>query len=469
MTFREDAGVTAALLQDFADRALRREGPVLVQPPLAELTGRLELHQLIEDGGLEGRRLAGFLERYLAASTRLHHPRYMAHQVAVPEPQGALAALVDGFTSNPMAIYEMGPAAAAVENAVLDWMLGRIGWGGHDGGSPPAGGVLTHGGSLANLTAMLCARAEVAPSAWRDGTPQGLVLVCTPGSHYSIARAAAILGLGASNVRHAPTDDLGRLDAESLPGWLDGLHAEGKRPLAVVANGCSTALGLYDSIGEIASVCRSRGVWLHVDGAHGASVLLSPRLRHLLAGIEHAQSVVWDGHKMLRSPLLAAAVLVRDARSLDGAFQQDASYLFHDKEKPGIDALHRTVECTKAALGLKIFFALAHHGERAIAAHVERQTDLATAAAALLRSTPSIEVAAEPQSNIVCFRVAGSDELQLDIRKHLTGRGDFYVSTAEVLGRRWLRLALMNPATTIDDVEALAVSCLALAAGAARP
>lgn len=458
MSFRDDAAMTIAALQDYADRAWRREGPVLRQSSIDELAQDLEIERLIADGGLAGDRLQHFLEQYLAGATRLHHPRYMAHQVAVPEPHAALASLIDGFTSNPMAIYEMGPPAAAIEHAVLRWMMAKVGWAQTDAADAVGqrgAGVLTHGGSLGNLTALLAARARSVPRAWTDGVPNNLVLVCSPGSHYSVARAAAILGLGARNVRHAGTDDLGRIDPTALRALLSKLRADGETPLAVVANAGSTALGLFDPLRAIAAICREQGVWLHVDGAHGASALLSQRLRHLLDGIELADSIVWDAHKMLRTPLLCAAVLVRDERALNDAFHQEASYLFHDKEQPGIDFIHRTVECTKAALGLKIFFALAHGGERAIGAMIERQTDLAQASADLLRATPGLEVAVQPQTNIVCFRLAGSDDLQLAIRKRLTHDGAFYISTAEALGKRWLRLALMNPETTLDDVAAL--------------
>lgn len=468
MGFREDAETTVTALQSYAERAARGEGRVLRQTPIGELTRDLDVARLLAEGGLEGPRLADFLERYLAAATRLHHPRYMAHQVAVPVAQGALAALVDGFLNNPMAIYEMGPPAAAIENAVLDWMMRHVGWRGPGSRAGRGAGVLTHGGSLANLTALLAARARVAPRAWADGVPLNLVLVCSPGAHYSISRAAGILGIGARNVRHAATDLLGRIDPVALPDLLTSLSEAGEQPIAVVANAGSTALGLFDPIRDIAAVCRAHGVWLHVDGAHGASTLLSPRLRYLLDGIEEADSIVWDAHKMLRSPLLCAAVLVGDEGALTAAFQQEASYLFHDKEQPGIDFLHRTVECTKAALGLKVFFAVAHEGEKAIAATIERQTDLAKAAAALLRAAPGIEVATEPESNIVCFRVAGTDALQLEIRRRLTSDGAFYVSTAEALGKRWLRLALMNPQTTLADIKALHAEVARIAAIAER-
>ncbi|MDC7785441.1 aminotransferase class V-fold PLP-dependent enzyme [Rhodoplanes sp. TEM] len=459
--FRDDAAIAVDALAGFAAQSAGRAGPVIRQPALGDLACILALDRLIAEGGLTGDRLRAFLADYLAASTRLHHPGYMAHQVAVPQPLSAVAALVDGFCNNAMAIYEMGPAAATVEFAVIAWMLRKIGW----RAAPPtnaqapeagtAGGVLTHGGSLANLTALLAARGRVAPRAWENGTPDNLVIVASPAAHYSVARAAGLLGLGQKAVRAAPADAAGRLDPDRLAGCLDRLRDDGLVPMAVVANACATALGLYDPLRPIAETCRARGIWLHVDGAHGASALVSQRLRRKLDGIALADSVVWDAHKMLGSATLCAAVLVRDRADLDHAFREEASYLFHDKDQPGIDLIHRTVECTKAAIGLKAFFALAAGGESAVAAMVERQTDLAAAAAARLRAEPGFEVAVEPESNIVCFRLDGPDALQMTLRRRLVDDGAFYVSTAEALGRRWLRLALMNPATGMPDVEAL--------------
>ncbi|NVO14403.1 MAG: aminotransferase class V-fold PLP-dependent enzyme [Rhodoplanes sp.] len=461
MSFRDDGAIAIEALDAFAANARGRGGPVIRQPALGDLDRRLGLERLIAEGGLTGDALRNFLTDYLAASTRLHHPGYMAHQVAVPLPHSAIAALVDAFCNNAMAIYEMGPAAATVEFAVVNWMLDKVGW----RPSPPpdaartgerhGGGVLTHGGSLANLTALLAARGRVTPRAWEDGTPKNLVIVASPASHYSIARAAGIIGLGQKAIRHAPTDAMGRLDPACLGGFLADLRKDGAEPLAVIANACGTALGLYDPLRDIAERCREHGAWLHVDGAHGASALLSGRLRSLLDGIELADSVVWDAHKMLGCSTLCAAVLVRDHADLDHAFREEASYLFHEKDQPGFDFIHRTVECTKAALGLKMFFALAVQGEQAIAATIERQTDLARTAAAILRAERGIELAVEPESNIVCFRLDGSDDLQIALRRRLTEKGDFYISTTEALGRRWLRLALMNPATEPSDIEGL--------------
>jgi L-2,4-diaminobutyrate decarboxylase len=206
-----------------------------------------------------------------------------------------------------------------------------------------------------------------------------------------------------------------------------------------------------DAIGDF---CREENLWLHVDGAHGASALLSDRHRHLLKGVEKADSLVWDAHKLMRTPTLCAAVLVRDHRALDSAFQQEASYIFHEKEQPGFDFIHRTVECTKAGLGLRLFLALAALGERGMAQYIERQFDLARQAYQYIEALPDLG-AVEPQANILCFRIEGSDQLQLAIRDRLIAQGNFYLSTTSFQGQRYLRAALMNPETGMEDIKQL--------------
>lgn len=463
MQFCDASRITTAALDRYLDDAANRTAPVIRQVPMRDMVQSLELERWIAKGGL-GREaaLTDFMRVYLGASTRLQHPGYMAHQVAVPHPLGALASLIDGLTNNAMAIYEMGPAAASVEFAVLNWMLGKVGW--NLAPYPDAaseteihgGGVLTHGGSLANLTALAAARARLCPKAWRYGAPGNLAVIASPGCHYSIARAAGVMGIGQNAVLHAPADDMGRMDVRGLDTLIAALRRQGKKILAVVATACSTAVGAFDPLRAIAEICRARDVWLHVDGAHGASALVSGRHRGLLDGVELADSLTWDAHKMLRAPTLCAALLVRDSRYMDGAFSEDASYLFHEKDQPGFDFIHRTVECTKAALGLKAFFALASEGESGLAAYIDRQAQLAKDAARYLSQVPDMEVAMEPIFNIVCFRVAGDDARQLEVRRRLLEAGRHYISSTEFRNRRWLRLALMNPATELDDIKALA-------------
>ena len=462
MSFLADAGLVAEALDRYHDQSIGAAGPVINQQPLAQIVQDLQLDSLAREGGLAGPQLEAFVEQYLAVTTRLHHPRYMAHQVAAPHHAGALGSLIDGFTNNAMSIYEMGPGAATIEYFVVNWLLKKVGWqpapldiGMRSTETEFAGGVLTNGGSLANLTALLIARNRAAPDAWETGVPPDLVLLASPESHYSITRAAGMLGLGQRAIQHLDVDQMGVVRPERLGETCRRLREDGKRPIAMVANACSTAIGLYDPLAEIAAFCREHGIWLHVDGAHGASALLSERHRRLLRGVEQADSLTWDAHKMLQTPTLCAALLVRDHRDLDAAFQQEASYLFHEKEQPGFDFANRSFECTKAGLGLRFFMVLGALGERALADHVDRTWQLAQDAFELISQQENFACAARPQANIVCFRIKGSDQQQLHIRDTLNKAGTFYLSSTLFAGRRFLRIVLMNGQTSLDDIRQL--------------
>ena len=236
--------------------------------------------------------LAELVRAILANSTRLRHPRFMAHQVAVPMLPSAMADLVSGFLNNGMAVYEMGPAGTAIEKGVVRWMLGKVGW-------PQGDGVLVHGGSLGNLGGLLAARAKILPESWSQGMPPGFVLLASEVAHYSIERAAAVLGLGSDAVVRVPVDGRLRLHVESLKRVFKEQVDAGKEVLAVVANAGATANGAYDPLREIGTFCWNEGLWIHVDGCHGAGALASPRYRSLADGIEQADSLAWDTHKLL--------------------------------------------------------------------------------------------------------------------------------------------------------------------------
>lgn len=449
--FDQAARAAMERLAAYVDASQRGTERAVSTPPIEEVIEALDLRRLVREGGMDPEGFAAFLEGYLARTTRLHHPGSLAHQVAAPDLPSALADFVHGAINNPMAIYEMGAAGAAIELVVLGWMLEKVGW------TPAEGaGVLTHGGSLANLTALLAARARVAPGAWSEGTPSGLALLAPPSAHYSVRRAAGILGLGESAVVPLEVDDLERIRADRLPAALERATAAGRRPMALVAAACATSTGLYDDLNGIADFCEEHGIWLHVDAAHGASALLSDRHRHLLDGIQRADSVIWDAHKMLRTSSLCAAVLVRRARDLAGAFHQEASYLFYDEaDNAGVDLLARAVECTKATLGLKLFLNLAWRGEAGLGEYVAERYDRTRRFYDLIRSRSGFECPYQPESNILCFRHGSDNERQVAIRERLLADGQFHLSSTEIGGERYLRITVMAPATDGDTIERL--------------
>ncbi|MHC5210667.1 MAG: pyridoxal phosphate-dependent decarboxylase family protein [Planctomycetota bacterium] len=470
--FHAAGGELLSVLRHYIEQSRAGRVPVLRQRALPDLVAGLSLDRWIRKGGMGPSDLPAFIGDYLADTTRLHHPAYMGHQVAVPQLPTALADLVHGCLNNGMAVYEMGAPATAIEVAVLDWMTEKVGWRaegrplGADGAPPRGpGGVLTHGGSLANLTALAAARAAACPDAWEHGVSPDLAVLAPASAHYSIARSVSLLGLGSRAVLPLDVDDCGRIDPDRLEAGFARAAEQGRRVIALVAAAGNTPAGAYDALPEVADACAERGVWLHVDGAHGASALVSPRERARLAGVERADSIVWDAHKLLGVSALCAAVLFRDVEKLTAAFRQQGSYLI--KEEPtevGIDLIVRAVECTKSSLGLKLFLVLATLGEDGLARHVETLCDKARAFAELIARRPGFIVLCEPESNIVCFRRAeDDDEATAALRAAIVARGDHYITQTDLGGRRWLRLVVMNPLSDEGVVERLLVQLEALA------
>lgn len=461
--FSDNAMTVVNALSEYLDESRNDNSSVINQPKMASIIKDLKLDQLISHGGLEGEKLEKFTVDYLSATTKLHHSHYMAHQVSVPHTTGALGSLIDGLTNNAMAIYEMGPAATALECYMINWMLKKIGWkpspipttdenfthGTH------SGGVMTHGGSLANLTALVAARSAMFPNIWRDGNPGNIVVLVPEQSHYSLKRAVGIIGLGERNCISMPADNDGRVLPEKIPPLIDKLQKNDKKIMAIVGNACGTAAGLYDPLDQIGKICREHKIWFHVDAAHGAGAIVCDEYRYLVKGIESADSIIWDAHKMFRTPVLAAATLVKDHRHLDGAFSQEASYLVHEKEQPGVDQIMRAVECTKSGMGLKMFMSIAAMGERGLIDYINSRTKLAIEAALYIDTLNDIECPVMPETSILCFRIGTDDDRQLEIRKRLLDRGNFYISTTEYKNARWLRCVIINPDTSIEDLKEL--------------
>lgn len=402
--------------------------------------------------------LVEVIERALSSSTALAASGFVGHQVATPLPDAALCDLVAALANNGMAIYEMGPSATAMERAVLRHFARVLGLGNG------AGGVLTSGGSLGNLTALAAARqASAGFDAWRQGLrggPQLVVLVART-AHYSVSRAAHLLGLGDHGVVDVDVDERLRMKPDALDAALREVARKKQRAIAVVASAGSTAAGALDPLDAIADVCAAHGVWLHVDGAHGASLALSPTKRPLLRGIERADSVVWDAHKLMAMPALVTALLFRDGARGARAFSQSAAYLFDDEDEGWADVGRRTVECTKRMMSLKLYACLRAYGTRFFADHVDRCCALASALAAAVKRRPALELLTEPEANIVCFRVRGLDGGQLDaVRRAVLAEGRFYLVKVRLGADLWLRTTLASPRTTeahleslLDDVE----------------
>lgn len=443
--FRRQAHAVVDRLADHLAACGARAVPVLPRTPPRENVVAWE------DDFRGGKDPVALFERVVAGATHLHHPGFVGHQVTAPLPLGAIATLVSGLLNNGAAVYEMGPVGTSMERVLAAWLARRVGY------PASADAVFTSGGSLGNLTALLAARAHagLAPG------EHGVVLACEE-AHYSTARAVRIMGWGDDGLVKVAADDRFRMRIDALADAHASAVAAGKRVVAVVASACSTSTGAFDPLPAIADFCERHGIWLHVDGAHGASFALSPRHRELVRGIERADSIVWDAHKMLLCPALVTAVLFRRGADSFLAFHgTEAAYLLNEEQQ--VDSALRVVECTKQMLVLPLYAALAVHGEAAIADYLDRIVDLAREFARRLRAEADFEVAVDPECNIVCFRHAGDDARQEHVRARLLEDGSFYVVKTRLRGRTWLRTTLINPRTTADDLGRLVAAIRAIA------
>lgn len=394
----------------------------------------------------------------------LHDPRYVGHQVAASVPLAGLFDAVGAVTNQPMAIYDMGPWATAAEWVMVQ-ELGR-----HAGFAPGTfSGLVTHGGSLANLTGLLTARNVTLADSWQKGMAAAgaPAMVVHNDVHYSVSRAAGILGLGTQSVFRTKLDAHRRIDPNALDELLGKLRREHRPVVAVVACACSTPIGAFDPLEDVAAVCRRHGVWLHVDAAHGGAACLSARHRRLVAGLAQAESVAWDAHKMLFMPALCAFVFYRTASHQFAAFQQDAPYLF-DPSAPGLaqfDSGLKTVECTKRAAAFGLWGIWSLLGPGFFGDLVDITFSLGRTLYERLSTAADFTPLHEPQCNIVAFRHVPEalrdapaemlDRFQLDLRRRIIESGEFYLVSTKLDGQAALRVTLINPLTTPDHLDQL--------------
>ena len=411
-----------------------------------------------------GRALADVVARLerdvVADANRLCHPMYVGHQVSAPLPAAVWTEPVIAALNQSVAVWEMSPTLTVLETQVVRWLCDLAGFG------PRAGGTLTSGGTEATFTALLAARAAVLPDAWQHGVgAHPPAILCGEHAHYAVTRAAGAMGIGLANVVLVESD-AHRMSVPALARALDDLDAAGRSVLAVVATAGSTATGSFDDLSGVADVCEAHGAWLHVDGAHGATALLSARHRHRVRGLERARSLAWDPHKMMLLPLSAGMVLVRDEADLAGAFAQRAPYLFHEaaQDERSWDMGPRSFQCSRRGDALKLWVALQRYGADGIGLLHDSLCDVAATMHAEIAGRDDFEAVHAPECNILCFRWtppahtgddAALDALNLALRERYNRGGEGWITTTVLDGRRVLRVTIMNWRTTADDCAAV--------------
>ncbi|MGW2402739.1 pyridoxal phosphate-dependent decarboxylase family protein [Kitasatospora sp. NPDC001664] len=456
--FRDELAAAAGWVADYL-------GQIPQQPvarPLPAAHRQALAAGALPDEGQDLGALLEFVDRAIAPyPTGNGHPAFFAWINSPPSPAGVIAELLATAVN---ATCGMG------EHALMDLERGVV----RDlaslaGMAPTTGGVLTSGGSMANLLCLSAARA------WflrRHGATDGpahdqaharLTVYHSDQAHMSVAKAAAVIGLPPWRLRAVPTTAERRMDVEALRAMVDSDRASGLLPFCVVSNLGSTASGAVDPIEAITRVCRGRGLWHHADGAWGGLGALVPELAPLYRGVADLDSLTVDPHKTLSVPVGCGAALVTEPSLLRDAFGFRASYLDGDQDWPWMSDY--TIELTRPGTrALTLWATLRQLGRSGVIALLQHYQDLAHYLRRRVQEHPALELCAGGPLPVVCFRLAvnsgtGSADSRADLHTavaaHVQARGHAYLATVGHEGETVLRACVCNYLTTTDDVDTL--------------
>ena len=388
-----------------------------------------------------------FFRRILPDLTSIIHPRFHAY---IPGPSsfaGALGAMLAAGTNPFVGTWLGGSTVSALEVTVIRWIAEMLDY------DPRAAGLLTSGGSMANLTALAAARTRC-PA----GTNAVSIYVSAEG-HASVTRASSVLGFPGDTIRTVPIDDSFRMDSDALRFMIREDTRAGRTPLCVVANAGTTNLGVIDPLPELAEICCQHSMWFHVDGAYGGFAALTPAGQQLLSGMQRADSLTLDPHKWLYCPMGIGCVLVRDHRALKTAFATTGDYL-KDLPKDEVNFYEYGPELSRPARVLPVWMVIRSAGRDRLAHQISEDMRLAQFAADLLMEDERLEVI-RPILSVVGFRhrprpgEPEQDRAARDTRlmEDTLVSGELMLSTTRINGQSTLRMAVVNHRTSEADIR----------------
>jgi glutamate/tyrosine decarboxylase-like PLP-dependent enzyme len=388
------------------------------------------------------------------------HPRFFGYVASPVTAAGAYADLIASSLNANITCWRSGPAGTELEKLVVKWLGTLIGY------DADARGILTSGGSMANLIALLVAsRKKAGRQAAQTGlwNSKPLTIYASSEVHLSIAKAADILGLGRDQVRTVRSDSKFRLDTQSLRETIQSDLERGMRPCCVVASAGTVNTGTIDPLAAIATVAQEFDLWFHIDGAYGAPGVLDERKSQLFDGLSRADSVSLDPHKWLYVPVDAGCLLFRDDAAVKAAFSTDeADYIkVHGLVDDETFAFwDYGIELSRRFRALRIWLTLQYFGSRRIAEAIRGDISLAAYLGELVEEAEDFELMAPVELSICCFRYVrkGKSEAELDglnenILTLVQKGGQAYVSNATIGGRFALRACITNFRTTKFDIE----------------
>jgi glutamate/tyrosine decarboxylase-like PLP-dependent enzyme len=394
--------------------------------------------------GVDDETLFGRLEALIAATPRTTTSRFFNQLFSGRDDFGSIGEILAAFLNSSMYTFKAAGPQVILERELIGHMGGRIGYSDADGTFVP-------GGSMANLTAMLLARNKACPES-RDRGVDGprLVFYASACCHYSVRKAAGILGIGRDQLHEIAVDDRGRMLPGVLRQTIESDLAAGQQPFLVLATAGTTVRGSYDPLGPIADVCEEFGLWFHIDGAMGGSAVMSDTHEGLLEGRERSNSFAWDAHKLLGVPLSCSAILVRERGALYESLSEHASYLFQNDSEYDLGEI--SLQCGRRNDALKLWAAWQHHGDEGFGGKIDHIFDLTRYAESIVREDPELDLACPVESITVCFTLRDHDSEK--ICESLRRRAGAVVGFSVVGGQKVIRLSIPNAAMGEDDIDA---------------
>ncbi|NER21169.1 MAG: aminotransferase class V-fold PLP-dependent enzyme [Symploca sp. SIO1B1] len=430
------------------------------QKPIAKrLDPEILREQLSLDLPMEGKSLEQLqtdIAQYLTYGVKTAHPQYFNQLWGGFSSPCFMGDILTSATNTSMYTYEVAPVATLIEKTLVAKMGKLVGF------SEPEG-QFTTGGSNGNFMAMAIARHRAIPSLKQEGMVNSpkLIAFVSADAHYSFAKAAHLLGLGTNQLWKVPVDKQGRMVVAELEKQIAQACAQGAQPFFVAGTAGTTVQGAYDPFGEIATVAHREGLWFHVDGAWGASVLLSPTHRNLMQGVEQADSVVWDAHKMMGMTLMCSVLLLKHRGMMLSTFSADGTdYLFHAGEEEPIDLGLSSIHCGRRVDAVKLWLTWKQLGDRGWETLIDQYFTLAAYAEAIINAHESLVMVTPRQSLNLCFQYIPQNSQQdpntltLKIRQALWEEGVAMVNYAQLDNRMVFRLVICNNQTSQSDIKA---------------
>ena len=405
------------------------------------------------------------IEYFLKDSLAVHHPQCVAHLHCPSLVVSQAAEVLINATNQSMDSWDQSPSATIIEIKLIEWLRAQVGY--------PAGdaGVFTSGGTQSNLMGLMLARdafyARQGHSVQQHGITGDLrkiKVLCSENAHFSVQKNMALLGHGYQSVVQVKSDQFARMDVNDLKAKLAQAQANGEQILAIVATAGTTDAGAIDPLREIAAIAAEHNIWVHVDAAWGGALLLSEKYRHYLDGLELVDSVTLDFHKQYFQTISCGAFLLKDARHYE-LMRYQAAYLNSEfDEEAGVPNLvSKSLQTTRRFDALKLWMGLEALGQKQYAAIIDHGVSLAQDVAQFVESEPRLELVMQPQLASVLFRYRPeqlSDSAQIALFNQRIGdalleSGRANVGVTEHAGMTCLKLTLLNPTVTLEDIKLL--------------